>query len=227
MLCKILTAATLFLIPFSFAGKELGAARAQEAKSLTEKSKKKRGERGHRGERGPQGHRGERGTRGKPGVLGANGFQLISGVYADAFFKQNASSGPTTFSVTNGPIIFNELNQSNGVDTSQLLSNGKFIIESAGDYLISYNVYASFNTPKPHGSQIPAYIGLLVDGNVMPETIVGTAVGDPTLQMSGQVILNLNPNDYVQVAPFDEDLKSIVSLPTDSLKIASLTIQKL
>jgi hypothetical protein len=218
-------------LAFSFASIELSAAENESETQITKshemimKAHHKRGPRGKRGHKGRHGHKGHQGQNGPNGPAGANGLVVISDIYADAFFQQDANSGPTTFTVANGAIKFNQVNHVNGVDTSQLLSNGAFVIQSAGKYLVSYNVYASFNITKPPA--IPAYIAVLVNGTAATPSIVGTVIRDPTLQMSGEIILNLNVNDTVQIAPRNQDLLSLASLPTEPLKIASLTIQKL
>src|SRR5207302_845081 len=127
MLCKILAAVAVFAIPcrgFSAVENRNDSHRLEFGKQKLAQSKEKSKERGKRGPHGKWGHRGhsgENGQNGKPGVPGTNGQAVVSNIYGDAYYKQDANSGPTTFKVSDGAIKPLQANQVNGVNSD--LSN--------------------------------------------------------------------------------------------------------
>lgn len=171
-----------------------------------------------------RGPRGSTGPQGDPGISRS----IIDGIYAHAFYQQEAGANSTTFN-PGDPIIFNQITQARGVDTSQLTTNGSFIIQSAGDYLVSYYFYGDNNSGNTN--LVPVYISLLLNGTIVTQSIVGIAAKasqGPLLPMSGKLILHFNTGDVIQLEAIGANSISSASSPeSDSIKIASLTIRKL
>lgn len=183
------------------------------------------GPRGHEGERGKEGKKGKRGRRGIPGTTVQN--VMTNGVYAHAFLQQDPESNGQNLPL-NSPIIFNQLTQAQGVDTSLTLTNGSFMIQSAGDYLISYYIYAD-DIFAPGN----VYLTVLLNGSHIEQSVVGNFVNSqvfpgPVIPISGKMILHLNAGDMLQLEVIGTNIATTLpSDGTDPLKVASLTIQKL
>lgn len=175
---------------------------------------------------------GLQGPTGPTGPAGSDGLGVVTGIYADAFLQQNLNEGPTSFPLFPSPIVFNNLNAANGVDTSQLLSNGSMIIQSPGDYLITYYVYGNHRQVTSPPPLEPTFISLILTRalttTIVPETTIGNNAKDPTILASGQIILNLQVGDTLQLSAIETFIPiSLQSLATEPLKIASLTVYKL
>lgn len=159
-----------------------------------------------------------RGPIGPKGPTGPNGQVIVSSVYADALFLLPEDSEFITFN-TNDPIIFTQVTRANGVNTT---TPGSFIIESEGDYLITYYI----NGTNPGFGSI--YIALVLNGSPVEESRIGTRLGSTIIiTLSGETILHLVAGDVLQLAPDNGSTIITLSSPSDQpLKIASLTIEK-
>jgi hypothetical protein len=178
----------------------------------------------HSSHRGPRGHRGKRGHTGTVGTQG----ESVAGIYAHGYYLLPAGSGSTTFTFGQ-PIIPNTVGLAEGITTSSVTTTGEFIVQTAGNYQVSYFVYGRLN-----GVGTGA-LGVHVNGAAIAGTtfrfnsVASTASMISTLANS--VIISCKPGDAIRLVngganPNASIVSPSATSPNADVKVASVTIKK-
>lgn len=171
------------------------------------------------GPQGPQGVPGVQGAMGSQGVQGVQGLQGPPGVcnpddctgggggssacesYANIWAQPPQVLG--AFGTATDTVLFQNQNAviAADFDLSMIAINGDVKFLKAGVYSISYGAEAKVSQPIP--LPVPSFsFGLWKNGVIVPgSTISGytQAPGDDTIQVNGEVMINIAANDIVRL----------------------------
>lgn len=171
---------------------------------------------GLQGPQGPQGVPGVQGAMGPQGVQGIPGLQGPAGKdcdcsgsdechccqsYANVWAQPPQILG--AFGSANDSVLFQFQNAviPADFDLSQMSINGEIKFLKAGVYRIGYGAEAKVSQPIP--LPVPSFsFGLWINNIIIPgSTISGytQAPGDDTIQVNGEVIINIAANDILKL----------------------------